>query len=147
MEVIIKDMIQDLRVSTVALQPEEGGAIYAFHCSSCGNFQQQVGGRIAKIYPFYEPSGQVPVISTCSKCGRKYTFQTREGQVSAKTRVILHPIEDVNYFYCAYNKQRILEYTGKAITTIIDNKKRLVPFFAECPDVSCEQVYFFAELI
>lgn len=151
MEVMIKNQPQDLRVSTVTLQPESGNNVYSFHCSGCGNWNQQIAGRVSKIYPFYEPSPDVPVISTCSRCGKKYTFQTHDGYMSTKVRVILHPTEDVNYFYCYVSKHRVLEYTKSEIRTVQDNKKHITPFFSECPGdmkgTRCDKTYFFAEII
>ena len=146
MQVNIKGTIHDLRVSTITLQPEEGNNMYSFHCSSCGNFLQQVGGIVSKIYPFYEPSNDVPVISTCPRCGKKYTFQSHDGYLSDKVRVILHPTEDHNYFYCASGKHRILEFTRSAVSTM-DGKLKGIPFEVNCPGESCLRVYFIAEMI
>lgn len=151
MEVMIKGQPQDLRVSTVTLQPEEGNNVYSFHCPNCGNWNQQVAGRVSKVYPFYEPSADVPVISTCPRCSRKYTFQTHDGYVSSKVRVILHPTEEVNYFYCIVSKHKILQYTSSEVLTVEDNRRHMLPFGTLCPgDMKgnrCNKAYFFAEII
>lgn len=146
MQVQIKGATQDLRVSTVTLQPEDSNNMYSFHCSGCGKFIQQIGGRVSKIYPFYEPAKDVVTITPCPQCGLKYTFQTHDGYSSEKIRVILHPIKEVNYFYCVDSKHRVLEYTPQAIRTM-DNVMHQAPFQTDCPDESCLRVYFIAEMI
>lgn len=144
---MVKGEPKQLRVSTITLQPEDTNNMYAFHCLNCGNFQQQIGGKVSKIYPIYEPSDQVPVVSTCRHCMAKYTFQTYDGYSTDKIKVILHPTQSINVFYCSRGKNRILEYTARMITTIQDNERKQPPFDAQCPDINCGAMYFFSDLL
>lgn len=151
MNVTIKNQPTSMAVSTVTLQPEEGNNMYAFHCTNCGNYLQQIGGKVSKIYPFYEPSNDVPVIIRCTSCKQKYTFQTHDGYNSEKVRVLLHPTEDYNEFYCWDGKHQILEFNEKRVITIPDNKPHYLPLFTRCKGVTngvrCTKEYYFAEIL
>jgi hypothetical protein len=150
MNVVMNGEAKDLRVSTITLQPEGNNNIYPFNCPGCGNFIQQIaGGKVSKIYPYYEPSSDVASISKCKLCNRRYTFQTYDGYSSEKIRVILHPEEDkeVTNFYCVRNKQHILAFTPLKVKTVADNKLHHLPFFSNCSDNYCDKVYYFAEMI
>jgi len=147
MQAIIKGNIVELRVSTITLQPQESITFYPFYCPNCGNFHQQLGGEVSKIYPFYEPSNDVPVISKCKTCGMRYNFQTHDGYSSEKVKVILHPTDTTNYFFCTNNKDKIIEFSPDVAITAKDNKKHGFPFQTQCPAVDCKKTYWFAEML
>ncbi|HEX9059110.1 MAG TPA: hypothetical protein VF941_02930 [Clostridia bacterium] len=147
MKAIVRGQTIELRVSTVTLQPQEQLDIYAFHCPNCGNFLQQVGGKVSKIYPFYEPTREVLVVSRCKTCGTRYNFQTFDYYASDKIKVILHPTNTTNYFFCANSKDKILEFAPDRAITIKDNKKHGFPFTASCPLPECKRIYWFSEML
>lgn len=148
MEVSIRGEIKDLPLQTVTLQPESGNNVYGFHCPNCGNMMEQIGGKVSKIYPFFEPTDQVTVISKCRSCQKKITFQTHDGYSSEKVKVILHPFGEQNYWYCtAQGKTKLLEYAKNYIYSFVENKIKTTPFFSPCVDATCKTVYYFADLI
>lgn len=147
MEVVIKGAVKQMRVSTITLQPEEGNNMYSFHCISCGNFHQQIGGKVSKIYPIHEPSDQVPVVSTCRNCGHKYTFQTFNGYDEKRIKVVLHAEKPYNMFYCYKGKNRILDYTAQKVFTTFERQVKKPPFEKKCPDSECGTLYFFQDLV
>jgi uncharacterized Zn finger protein len=147
MQVQIKGETKQLNVQTITLQPEDGNNLYGFHCLNCGNFHQKIGGKVSKIYPIYEPSDQVPTISRCRNCGQEYNFQTHDGYSSDKIKVVLSPLENVNYFYCYKGKDKILEYTSSYILSKVENKMKNAPFFSHCSNTSCETIYYFVKMV
>lgn len=148
MQVQIKGELQELPLQTITLQPEDGINIYSFHCPNCGNYSKQIGGKVSKIYPFYEPNDQVVVVDRCRSCGRKYNFQTHSGYSSEKVKIILHPFEEQNYFYCTtQGKSKILEYAKNYIYSFVENKIKTAPFFSTCAESMCKTVYYFSDLI
>lgn len=147
MQALIRGQVVELRVSTITLQPQEQFNMYAFHCPNCGNFLQQIGGEVSKIYPFYEPSNEVPVISRCKICGTRYNFQTHDGYSSQKIKVVLHPTDTTNSFFCTNNKDKVIEFTSERAITVQDNKKHGFPFAAQCPTPACKKTYWFAEML
>lgn len=147
MQVIIKGEPLELRVQTITLQPETGGALYGFHCLSCGHQLQKIGGKVSKVYPIYEPSDQVPVITRCRQCRREYNFQTHDGYSTEKVKVVLHPLESRNYFYCYREKAYMMEYGKDYIRSQIDNEYKTTPFESSCINPVCDIVYSFEDLV
>lgn len=148
MQVQIRGEAQEMPLQTVTLQPEMGNNLYSFHCPNCGNNMDQIGGKVSKIYPFYEPSDQVAVVNKCRSCKKKITFQTHDGYSSEKVKVILHPVEEQNYFYCyAQGRTKLLEYAKNYIYSFVENKIKKPPFFSSCVDRACTTVYYFSDLI
>lgn len=147
MQVNVKGVQRQLAVQTITLQPEVSDNMYGFHCLGCGNFHQKIGGKVSKIYPIYEPSDQVPVVSKCRNCGKEYNFQTHDGYSSEKIKVILKPLESMNYFYCYRGKDKILEFTSVFIRSSIDGEIKKTPFLSHCSNPSCETVYSFTDIV
>jgi hypothetical protein len=147
MQVQIKGATVEIRVQTITLQPEETGNMYGFHCLGCGNFHQKIGGLVSKVYPIYEPTDQVPVISKCRNCGREYNFQTHDGYDTKQIKIVLHPTESMNYFYCYKGKDKILEYTPMYVRSHVDNQYKTAPFTSNCINPTCDMVYLFSDIV
>lgn len=145
MQVQIKGEEKDIYVQTITLQPETGGNLYGFHCVNCGNFHQKIGGKVSKIYPVYEPSDQVPVVSKCRNCGSEYTFQTHDGYSTEEIKVVLHPRAQTDRFYCYRGKDLLLEYTDTKVLTwekVVDTP----PFSLACKNPDCDLIYFISDI-
>lgn len=147
MQVNVKGVQREISVQTITLQPEDSGNMYGFHCLGCGNFHQKIGGKVSKIYPIYEPSDQVPVVSKCRNCGKEYNFQTHDGYSTDKIKVILKPTESMNFFYCYRGKDKILEYTSAYIKSHVDGEIKKVGFDSSCSNPSCDAVYSFTDIV
>ena len=151
MQVQIKGQTQDLRISTITLQPKVDNTVYGINCPNCSQFLTQTDGKVSKIMPYYEPTEQNLVVNKCRTCNTKYNLQTYEGYSSDTIRVVLHPTKADNDFWCTNrinaDRCRILAFTEDKIFTMLDKKKHNTPFFASCYQEGCGQKYYFAEMI
>lgn len=147
MEVTVRSIPKTINVQTITLQPEDGNNLYGFHCLGCGNFHQKIGGKVSKVYPIYEPSEQVPVVSKCRNCSQEMAFQTRDGYPPERIKVILKSLQPINLFYCWKGKDKILEYSKTSIHSYVDNTQKKIPFDSPCSNNLCDTVYFFSQLV
>lgn len=80
MQVLIRDKVKDLQVTSVVLTYDkddpEGIRMYMFHCNVCGSPLIQYQGHVARIIPGMIPT-VLPTVIRCqnSSCKRYYSFQ------------------------------------------------------------------------
>ena len=150
MRIIVKGEERYIPVSTVTLY-QEGETTYPFHCPNCGNTSNIIGGKVTKMTPIYEPSDQIPVISTCKSCKAKYVFQdSLEPEVTINVILSLTPVIQSFYCYLGGGEQKymnkILEYNNQAVFSYLDHDNIKLPFISRCTNAECPLTYQFSQL-
>lgn len=151
MLIIIKGESRHIPVSTVTLYKEGENITYPFHCVQCGNTTNIIGGKVTKITPVLEPSGQISVISTCKSCKAKYVFQDSY-EPRETVQVVLFRTPVIQSFFCylgggdAKYVNKIIEYNNEAIYSYIDQGNVSLPFTTGCANSDCPLVYNFTQL-
>jgi hypothetical protein len=137
-------------VSTVTLY-SEGNTTYPFHCPNCGNTSNIIGGKVTKMTPIFEPSDQIPVISTCKSCKAKYVFQDSvEPEVTIT--VVLSRTPEIQSFYCYLGGgdtkfiNKILEYNNQTVFSYLDHENIDLPYVTRCANTDCPLTYQFSQL-
>ena len=130
--------------------PDQGSdALYMFHCIGCGSNVQKYQGRIAKIVPVLEPSGEAITLPQCRQCGNYYNFQTHKSVSVDVTKITLYtnPVGK-SLFYCFSGRgDPMLIYTHTGIFSNVDKTLKQVPFTSACVNPGCQEMYFFNDLV
>lgn len=137
----------------MTLFSEGEGATYPFHCVTCGNTTNIIGGKVTRIYPFLEPSNQITVVTTCKSCKAKYVFQDGSDDTdNEQVKVLLHPKEVQQSFYCYLgggeikSANRILDYDTRSSYSYGEDSIVTIPFTTHCTNTDCDLIYKFKQL-
>lgn len=152
MQVTIHGQTKYIPVSTVTLVRAGENETYPFHCINCGNTSNIIGGKVVKIYPIFEPSDQIPVLSTCKACKTKYVFQDSTEVVSDGVKVLLYPKDQLQSFFCylgggeVKSINKILEYNKIHSYSFYANAEVHLPLITKCTNRDCDLIYQFNQL-
>ncbi len=136
-------------VSTVTVA-HDGGQTHPFHCPSCGNTINIIGGTVTQIVPYLEPSDQIVVLSTCRSCKEKYTFQDGAEQKDKTVHIVLKRQPQMQFFYCSLgggatkDVNKILEYTKDRIYSYVHHGLVHLPYTTSCVNPTCSTLYQFS---
>ncbi len=152
MNITIHGELKYIPVSTVTLYSEGEGTTYPFHCVTCGNTTNIIGGKVVKIYPILEPSSQITVVTTCKSCKAKYVFHDTQQKPDDSISVLLFPKVTSQSFYCylgggeVKSVNRILDYDREKNYSYGENSMVTIPYTTHCTNHDCDLVYKFKQL-
>lgn len=152
MEIHVHGEVRYIPVMTITLQKGPEGETEPFHCLSCGNTTNIIGGHVTRIYPVLEPSNQIPVVSTCKSCKTKYVFQDSGVETSDYIKVVLKPSSQRQDFFCylgggdSKGLNRIIEYENGRIYSYLEGRYVDIPYTSPCTNSDCKLVYQFNQL-